>query len=72
MLSRLLSLLADLARPSAAWVGVLAAVALTWIGIQAIGTVRPDFAAKQTRWLVIGLGGMAVFLLPPPRLLHPP
>lgn len=69
MLSRLLSLLADLARPSAAWVGVLAAVALTWIGIQAIGTVRPDFAAKQTRWLVIGLGGMAVFLLPPPRLL---
>ena len=69
MLDRLLSLLRDLARPNAAWVGVAAAVALTWIGIQAIGTVRPDYAAKQARWLVIGLGGMAVFLLPPPRTL---
>ena len=69
MLDRLLSLARDLARPNAAWVGVAAAVALTWIGIQAIGTVRPDYAAKQQQWLVIGLGGMAVFLLPPPRVL---
>ncbi|BAM02972.1 FtsW/RodA/SpoVE family cell cycle protein [Phycisphaera mikurensis] len=69
MLSRLVSLGRDLARPNAAWLGVAAAVALTWIGIAAIGTVRPDYAAKQARWLVIGLGGMAAFLLPPPRVL---
>lgn len=59
----------QLARPQAAWCALLAAVGLTAIGIAAIGTGYPVYAAVQTRWLCISLVVACVCMLPHPRVI---
>ena len=51
------------------WVALAAALGLTWLGIVAIETVEPGFAAGQKRNLALALVGMALALAPNPRLL---
>ncbi len=59
----------SLLRPNPAWVTLLAALGLTAVGIIAIDTVEPGFAAAQQRNLPIALVAMAMALIPHPRLL---
>jgi rod shape determining protein RodA len=57
-----------LTRPGAAWCAVIAAFALTVIGIMAIDTVDAGSALKQSRqWLPIALLVFAMCVLPHPR-----
>jgi len=57
-------------RPNIAWVGLLTALALTGIGIAAIGgSSEPEKAAAQTQWLVISLCAMVVMMSLHPRLI---
>ncbi len=58
-----------LLRPHPGWVALAAAIALTYVGIAAIDTVEPAFAAGQKRNLAVALLGLALVLLPDPRLL---
>ncbi len=58
-------------RPNAAWVALGAALLLTWVGVEAIGTVRADYAARQFQWLPLALIVLVVFMLPHPKLLGP-
>ena len=58
-----------LLRPHPGWVALAAAVSLTWVGIAAIDTVEPAFAAGQKRNLALALLGLALALVPDPRLL---
>ena len=51
------------------WWALLATIALTLIGIEAIRTVDPHFAQKQTIWFVIALITMPLCLLPRPRVI---
>ena len=69
MLHPLLTRLTDLARAHAGWVALASALALTAVGVAAIGTVEPGFASKQARWIPIALACMAVCLWPHPRVL---
>ncbi len=68
-MSGLRDLLVYLLRPHAGWFALLAALGLTFLGIRAIETVSPIYAAKQMRWLPIALVVMGVFMLPHPRVL---
>jgi cell division protein FtsW (lipid II flippase) len=49
------------------WLVLFAAIGLTVVGIVAIETSHPLFAAKQMQWLVIAVVVALVFLLPNPR-----
>ena len=57
-------------KPNIAWLALLAAVALTLIGIGAIGgSSQPGAATAQGRWLLIALGAMVVAAIPQPKLI---
>lgn len=59
-----------LARPNPAWYTLAAALALTGIGVAAIGTASENLAAIQgQRWLLVALAAMACAVLPNPRWL---
>ncbi|MEM9883933.1 MAG: FtsW/RodA/SpoVE family cell cycle protein, partial [Planctomycetota bacterium] len=58
-----------LLRPNLGWVTLAAALALTAVGIAAVGTIEPGFAANQKRNLPIALLAMLVMLLPHPRVI---
>ena len=51
------------------WWALLAAIGLTLIGIEAVRTVDPHAAEKQTVWFVIALAAMPLCLLPRPRVI---
>lgn len=57
-------------RPHPCWCGLLAALLLAGIGINAVGTVDPASATRQLQWLIIALGVLAVCVLPDPRNLR--
>lgn len=69
MLHDLLDRLRDLARAHAGWIALAAALGLTAVGVQAIATVEAGFAQRQAQWVPIALVGMALCLLPHPRVL---
>ena len=55
-------------RPHTGWYTLGAAIALSWIGVTAIGTVAPGEATMQARfWLPVALAMMAVCVVPRPR-----
>ncbi len=56
-------------RPQAAWYGLLAAIILTWIGMEAIATVDASRAAAQMRWLPIAIVFMLMCMIPHPRVI---
>ncbi len=57
-------------RPHAGWAVLIAALALTAIGIDAIGGGSHEgHAARQTQWLVISLIAMLVVVVPHPKWL---
>ncbi len=57
-----------LLKPNPGWYALFAALALAWIGIEAIDTVAPEEAAKTARfWLPVALTVMAVCTTPRPR-----
>jgi len=57
-----------LLKPNPGWYALFAALALAWIGIEAIDTVAPEEAAKTARfWLPVALVVMAVCTTPRPR-----
>ncbi|GAB4189403.1 MAG: rod shape-determining protein RodA [Phycisphaeraceae bacterium] len=57
-----------LLKPNPGWYALFAALALAWIGIEAIDTVAPEEAAKTARfWLPVALIVMAVCTTPRPR-----
>lgn len=59
-----------LAKPNPVWLAVIAALALSTIGIAAIATVEPAFAFKQGRqWLPVSLIVMLLCILPHPRAI---
>jgi len=69
-MSYVLAQLRRLTRPQPGWYALVAAVGLAVLGIAAMQTVHPDFAAIQRgRWLPIAVAAMAVCLLPSPRVL---
>ena len=52
------------------WYGMFAAIMLTCLGIIAISTINPDYAASQGKqWLPIALIVMAVCVIPHPRVI---
>ena len=53
-----------------AWLCFAAALALTLIGLEAIGTTRPEMVPKQTALLIVGLIGAAVVVWPSHRFLQ--
>jgi cell division protein FtsW (lipid II flippase) len=53
-----------------AWLCVGAALVLSVIGILAIGTTRPELAARQSIFLMVGLAASAMVALVPPRVLR--
>jgi cell division protein FtsW (lipid II flippase) len=53
-----------------AWGAVVAALALSLIGIAAIATTRPELAARQGVFLAVGLVSAASALFVPPRALR--
>ena len=59
----------QLRRPGPVWWALLAAVALSVIGVMAIGTASPVHASIQIRWLVISLIVAALCVVPHPRLI---
>jgi len=57
-----------LLRPHAGWYTLAAAIALSWIGVLAIQTVKPGEAAQQARlWLPVALAVAAMCVVPRPR-----
>jgi len=58
-----------LCRPQAGWYALFAAIALTWIGFEAIETVDPARASMQAQWLPIACMFMLVCMWPHPRLI---
>lgn len=61
--------LSRLLRPHPVWLALAAAVGLTLMGISAIATTHPDYAATQLKWLVISLIALSVVIWPDPRLI---
>lgn len=60
--------LSELFRLHPGWIAFFAALALSLVGIAAIGTVAPAEATKMARfWLPIALAVMAVCVIPRPR-----
>lgn len=60
--------LTQLLRPHPGWLALIAALALSFIGIAAIGTVAEPEAAKMARfWLPFAIAVMAVCIIPRPR-----
>jgi len=53
-----------------AWLCVGAAAALSAIGISAIGTTRPELAARQGLFLMVGVAAACIVALVPPRMLR--
>jgi len=53
-----------------AWLCVAAALLLTFIGLVAIGTTRPDLVPKQAALLVVGLIAAGVVVTPSHRVLQ--
>ncbi len=68
-MSGLLAWLAGVFRPHAGWYALIAALALTALGVVAIDTVSPFYASKQLQWVPLALLVMVVFMLPSPRML---
>lgn len=57
-----------LLRPHSGWYALVAAIALSCIGVLAIGTVAPEEANQQARfWLPVALTVMAICATPRPR-----
>ncbi|MEZ6191804.1 MAG: FtsW/RodA/SpoVE family cell cycle protein [Phycisphaerales bacterium] len=57
-----------LIKPHPGWYALIAAIALSWIGVLAIGTVAPTEASKMARfWLPVALIVMAACTLPRPK-----
>ncbi len=57
-----------LLRPHPGWYALIAAVALSCVGVMAIGTVKPGEATQQARfWLPVALAVMSVCVIPRPR-----
>ncbi len=52
-----------------AWLGLLAAIGLTWLGITINSTAHPDYAAAQTKWLLISLVAMTICIVPDSRMI---
>ncbi len=52
-----------------AWLGLLAAIGLTWMGITVNGAAHPEYAAAQTRWLFISLVAMTICIVPDSRMI---
>ncbi|MEM9789638.1 MAG: FtsW/RodA/SpoVE family cell cycle protein [Planctomycetota bacterium] len=70
MIAAALERLPGLLRPTPAWYAALAAALLALIGIEAIGTVEPGYAAIQwQRWLPISLAVMGVAALFHPKVV---
>ncbi len=61
--------LARLLRITAAWIALCAAVGLTLIGIKAIGTIDPEYAAKQRVWCMAALLATVLCMMPRPRVV---
>ncbi len=61
--------LGELLRPTPAWVTLAAALALSVVGVTAIGTGHAEHAAKQMQWLGLGLFVCGLCALPDPRVL---
>ena len=62
--------LKQLQRPNPAWIGAIAALLLTAIGVAAIGTVEPHYSVVHgQKWFPIALIVMAVCLFPQPRMI---
>lgn len=65
----------DVCRLHPGWLALITALALTGIGIMAIGTSDAannsdtTYAQKQTMWLAISVGVMLLMLLPHPRII---
>lgn len=56
--------------PNFSWLTLFSGIALAVIGINVIsGTTHPEAAAKQTQWLVIGLGVLCFTWLPHPKTI---
>jgi len=53
-----------------AWLCAGAALALSIVGVSAIGTTRPELAARQSIFLAVGLAAAAIVTLVPPRMLR--
>lgn len=51
-----------------AWLSLAAALFLSTVGVIAIGTTRPEFAARQATFLVVGLAAAGCVALPHYRL----
>ncbi|MEM6334306.1 MAG: FtsW/RodA/SpoVE family cell cycle protein [Planctomycetota bacterium] len=59
-----------LLRPNAAWYAALAAGLLTLIGVEAIRTVEPGYAAIQwQRWVPVAVVAMVLSALPHPKVV---
>ncbi len=58
-----------LLKPHCGWYAAVAAVGLTWLGMAAIHTAEPMYAAIQGKWLVVALIVMVYCLIPHPRLV---
>lgn len=57
-----------LIKPHPGWYALIAAIALSWIGVLAIGTVAPPEATKMARfWLPVALTVMAICTTPRPK-----
>ena len=52
-----------------AWFGLLAAIGLTWLGITVNGTAHPEYAAAQTKWLMISIIAMTICIFPDSRMI---
>lgn len=65
--------LRHLVTPNPAWIGLLASIALTFIGLSAIATAEAGantrYAAIQAVWVPIALACMLICLIPPPRII---
>jgi rod shape determining protein RodA len=59
--------LRDLFRLHPGWFALAAALALAAVGVTAMQENHADYAAAQTRWIVIGLVVMVFVVLPHPR-----
>lgn len=56
---------ARLFRWQGGWVAVIAAIALAWIGLEAISTAEEVFAGRQAKWFLAGLPVLLFCLLVP-------
>ena len=59
----------QLLRPNAAWLSLVAAIALTVIGVLAIDTNHEAYASKQLQWLFIAVAFALVCVIPHSRLI---